>query len=76
MADLLENCACPPEKEGISMRPAKMSNFGMHFWPRVTLLRRLKCGFGEYFIWRFQFWGGKRPQTLLNVYFIASHLVE
>jgi hypothetical protein len=51
-----------------------LSNFGIHFWPRVTLVKLLKRGIGGYLIWIFQFWGGKRPQTLLNVYFIASHL--
>jgi hypothetical protein len=50
-----------------------MYNFNIHFWPRVTLL---KYGNGGYLVWRFQFWGRKRPETILNVYFIASYLVE
>jgi hypothetical protein len=39
----------------------------------VTLL---KYGNGGYLAWRFYFWGQKRSYTLLNVYLIASHLVE
>jgi hypothetical protein len=31
---------------------------------------------GGYLAWRFQFLGRKRAYTLLNVYLIASHLVE
>jgi hypothetical protein len=29
-----------------------------------------------YLTWRFQFWGRKRPQTLLSVNLTDSHLVE
>jgi hypothetical protein len=59
MADLLVNCTCPPEKEGNSKgrKPfaLKMSNFGIHFWPRATLVKLLKRGIVGYLIWRFQF---------------------
>jgi hypothetical protein len=34
---------CPPEKEGNSKRPKgfalKMSNFGIHFWPRASNIK-------------------------------------
>jgi hypothetical protein len=50
-------------------------DFGIHFCPRVTQVKLLKCGIGGYLIWRFQFWGRKRPETMLSVYFISSHLV-
>jgi hypothetical protein len=47
-ADVLVNCTCPPEKEGNSKGPRgfalKMSYFGIQFWPRVTLVKLLKCG--------------------------------
>jgi hypothetical protein len=80
MADFLVNCTCPPEKDGNSKEPEafalKMSGFGIHFWPRVTLVKLLKGGIGGYLIWRFQFRGRKRLFTVLSVYFIASHLVE
>jgi hypothetical protein len=43
MADLLVNKNCPPEKEGNNKESKatalKMSNFGIHFWPRVKHLR-------------------------------------
>jgi hypothetical protein len=39
----------------------------------VTLL---KYGNGGYLAWRFHFWGRKISSTLLNVYLIASRLVE
>jgi hypothetical protein len=42
----------------------------------VTLVTLLKYGNGGYLAWRFHFWGRKRSYTLLNVYLIASHLVE
>jgi hypothetical protein len=54
MADLLVNCTCPPEKEGNSNMPKafalKMSNFGIHFWPMLTLGILLKSGIGSYLI--------------------------
>jgi hypothetical protein len=53
MADVLVNCTCPPEKEGNSRGPKefalKISTFGIHFWPRVTIVKLLKCGIGVYF---------------------------
>jgi hypothetical protein len=65
MAEVLANCTCPPEKEVNSKGPKgfaqKMFNFGIHFWPRVTLVKLLKHGIGGYLMWRFQFWGSKRP---------------
>ena len=60
------NC-CPPEKEGNITEPykvaLKMSNFGIHFWPRVTLMTLLKYWNRGYLTWRFQFWGWK----ILNI---------
>jgi hypothetical protein len=42
------NCTCPPENEGNSKGPKafalKMSNIGIHFWPRVTLLKLVVLG--------------------------------
>jgi hypothetical protein len=44
------NCCCSPEKEGNSKVPYKFarkgSNFGIHLWPRVTLVTLLKYGNG------------------------------
>jgi hypothetical protein len=61
MAVVLANCACPQEKEGNSKGPKgfalNMSNFGIHFWPKVTKVKLMKCGIGGYLIWTFQFWG-------------------
>jgi hypothetical protein len=42
----------------------------------VTLVTLLKYGNGGYLARRFHFWGRKRAYTWLNVYLIASHLVE
>jgi hypothetical protein len=43
---------CPPEKESNSKWPKKvalkMSNFGTHFWPWVTLVTLLKYANGGY----------------------------
>jgi hypothetical protein len=55
---------CPPKKEGISKKPyevaLKISNFGIHFWPMVTLVTLLKYGDVVYLAWRLQF-RGQRP---------------
>jgi hypothetical protein len=56
MVDLLVNCTCPMKKEGNNKGPkafaVKMSNFDIHFWPRGTLVKLLKCGIGGNLIWR------------------------
>jgi hypothetical protein len=77
MADLLiSKQMLPAGKKGSSKGPLafalKMSNFGINFWRRVTLVKLLK---GGYLLRKFQLWGRKRPQTLLRVYFMDSHLV-
>jgi hypothetical protein len=70
----------PTRKEGQQQEALRsctnMSNFGLHFWPRVTRVTLIKYGNVGYLTWRFQFWGRKRDLTLLKVFFIASHLVE
>jgi hypothetical protein len=47
----------PPETAGNSKGPEafalKISNFGIHFWPRVTQIKLLKRGIGGYLIWSF-----------------------
>jgi hypothetical protein len=35
----------------------KMFHFGLHFWPRVTLVTLLNFGNGGYLSWQFQLWG-------------------
>jgi hypothetical protein len=56
MADVLVKRTCPPEKEDNSKGPKgfalKIFNFGIHFWPMVTLFKLLKCGIRGYLICR------------------------
>jgi hypothetical protein len=51
-----------------------MSNFGIHFWPRVTLVSLLKYGYGVICHRDFNYWVEKYI-NIVECLLIASHIV-
>jgi hypothetical protein len=70
MSDLLLPARKGEQQEALSC--TEKSNFGLHFWGRVTLVKLVKYGNWGYLAWRVYFWGKKRHYTFLKVYLIAS----
>jgi hypothetical protein len=37
------------QQQGAKARALKLSNFGIHFWPKIIAVKHFKCGIGGYY---------------------------